>query len=99
MGTHPIFESDFDCLTECCRLSRSNFGETKPEMQKPEIRKILNWRKNVKKRKLIIHLSKPIKTLNSNHVSKLEHAWNLLTSQYVQIAFVIVYVKIFQFQH
>merc|ERR1711908_37935 len=20
MGTHPIFESDFDCLTECCEL-------------------------------------------------------------------------------
>merc|ERR1711935_504495 len=22
MGTHPIFESDFDCLTECPRLTR-----------------------------------------------------------------------------
>jgi len=21
MGTHPIFESDFDCLTECTDLS------------------------------------------------------------------------------
>merc|ERR1712137_1108277 len=21
MGTHPIFESDFDCLTECCNVS------------------------------------------------------------------------------
>merc|ERR1712003_440236 len=21
MGTHPIFESDFDCLTECCLVS------------------------------------------------------------------------------
>merc|ERR1711976_566730 len=21
MGTHPIFESDFDCLTECCLIS------------------------------------------------------------------------------
>jgi len=21
MGTHPIFESDFDCLTECTGLS------------------------------------------------------------------------------
>jgi len=21
MGTHPIFESDFDCLTECARLN------------------------------------------------------------------------------
>merc|ERR1711937_1007744 len=20
MGTHPIFESDFDCLTECCHV-------------------------------------------------------------------------------
>jgi len=22
MGTHPIFESDFDCLTECCERFR-----------------------------------------------------------------------------
>merc|ERR1712025_558492 len=25
MGTHPIFESDFDCLTECCDLQDDNW--------------------------------------------------------------------------
>merc|ERR1711892_156999 len=27
MGTHPIFESDFDCLTECHSKSKSKSGE------------------------------------------------------------------------
>jgi len=31
MGTHPIFESDFDCLTECfvesfLKVDKSEFG-------------------------------------------------------------------------
>jgi len=27
MGTHPIFESDFDCLTEYGGLSKYNIGK------------------------------------------------------------------------
>merc|ERR1711876_95432 len=27
MGTHPIFESDFDCLTECIRLKQKKRKE------------------------------------------------------------------------
>merc|ERR1712193_375316 len=26
MGTHPIFESDFDCLTECCEKKSESDG-------------------------------------------------------------------------
>jgi len=25
MGTHPIFESDFDCLTECIMMTQIDF--------------------------------------------------------------------------
>jgi len=28
MGTHPIFESDFDCLTEQNVTNSSEFGDT-----------------------------------------------------------------------
>merc|ERR1712037_178959 len=32
MGTHPIFESDFDCLTECCVSEKQqSFGVGKIE--------------------------------------------------------------------
>jgi len=30
MGTHPIFESDFDCLTESFRIFRKN-GDVRSE--------------------------------------------------------------------
>jgi len=30
MGTHPIFESDFDCLTDCCE-GRNYVGLLKNE--------------------------------------------------------------------
>merc|ERR1712193_581147 len=31
MGTHPIFESDFDCLTDCPNSSRREMGKGKPK--------------------------------------------------------------------
>merc|ERR1712131_112479 len=38
MGTHPIFESDFDCLTEkrnnlCCRMSHRSGITTSPDLE------------------------------------------------------------------
>merc|ERR1711892_1135468 len=30
MGTHPIFESDFDCLTECCSPSSTHLPPWPP---------------------------------------------------------------------
>merc|ERR1712110_9192 len=37
MGTHPIFESDFDCLTE-----KNNFSTFPPEKMIPEEKRLLN---------------------------------------------------------
>merc|ERR1712080_211965 len=31
MGTHPIFESDFDCLTECCESLREPWQPQRPD--------------------------------------------------------------------
>merc|ERR1711979_96837 len=33
MGTHPIFESDFDCLTDLDRLKMSGYKEGKEDIQ------------------------------------------------------------------
>merc|ERR1712168_1681641 len=33
MGTHPIFESDFDCLTEMVRSNSDSFGESTDNSQ------------------------------------------------------------------
>merc|ERR1712212_889275 len=33
MGTHPIFESDFDCLTECPTVSTVQIGIIKTEVK------------------------------------------------------------------
>merc|ERR1711917_21031 len=48
MGTHPIFESDFDCLTEARMSDKEKFKMTKEEaekltkaMEKPEFRDLL----------------------------------------------------------
>merc|ERR1711937_483064 len=35
MGTHPIFESDFDCLTEVRKMSGRQGGKAKP-LKKPK---------------------------------------------------------------
>merc|ERR1712083_1051770 len=38
MGTHPIFESDFDCLTDCINMPETK----KPETKREEFRKYLD---------------------------------------------------------
>merc|ERR1712037_291655 len=35
MGTHPIFESDFDCLTECPKKSSTSTSPTMTKLQPP----------------------------------------------------------------
>merc|ERR1711981_490653 len=36
MGTHPIFESDFDCLTDLSRLKMAGFKEGKEDLQQDQ---------------------------------------------------------------
>merc|ERR1712168_1477148 len=45
MGTHPIFESDFDCLTECHELVPGNASKltTVWPLVKPSVPPKLNW--------------------------------------------------------
>merc|ERR1712168_248123 len=45
MGTHPIFESDFDCLTECHELVPGNASKltTVWPSVKPSVPPKLNW--------------------------------------------------------
>merc|ERR1712062_533386 len=37
MGTHPIFESDFDCLTECLTDNRNRKNESKSDKKERTI--------------------------------------------------------------
>merc|ERR1712226_239914 len=36
MGTHPIFESDFDCLTDLSRLKMAGYKEGKEDLQQDQ---------------------------------------------------------------
>merc|ERR1711997_1295163 len=36
MGTHPIFESDFDCLTDLSRLKMSGYKDGKEDLQQDQ---------------------------------------------------------------
>merc|ERR1712141_516726 len=40
MGTHPIFESDFDCLTDCLKMTKISCGPI-VEMQGDEMTRII----------------------------------------------------------
>jgi len=40
MGTHPIFESDFDCLTDCCDDGEHVTGEQLGQQTTEEAGKI-----------------------------------------------------------
>merc|ERR1712168_386099 len=42
MGTHPIFESDFDCLTAVVWLKREKIGQKQGEMAFSEVNKYYN---------------------------------------------------------
>merc|ERR1712050_528206 len=50
MGTHPIFESDFDCLTGCGAMSASRTADVVASMDNQEIdRAILATREGIQK--------------------------------------------------
>merc|ERR1711962_920146 len=80
MGTHPIFESDFDCLTEMEKLKQGwNYGTTKRSTKKESESTQSEQKKGMTVRE---HMTQPMS----------DHEWFLLVMLLVLIAtFLIVY--------
>merc|ERR1711937_224222 len=78
MGTHPIFESDFDCLTEMEKIKQGwNYGTTKRATKKENEQ--IEQKKGMTVRE---HMTQPMS----------DHEWFLLVMLLVLIAtFLIVY--------
>merc|ERR1711935_234245 len=64
MGTHPIFESDFDCLTE--HLNRGNMVNFTVD----EIREIMDKKENIRNMSVIAQVDHGKSTLTDSLVSK-----------------------------
>merc|ERR1712235_154111 len=63
MGTHPIFESDFDCLTARIADNMVNFAVD-------EIREIMDKKKNIRNMSVIAHVDHDKSTLTDSLVAK-----------------------------
>merc|ERR1712037_913265 len=67
MGTHPIFESDFDCLTDCnmtSKLKKDSKKKTEKQKKTPEELKKLAAQKELFRQELLKHKESYRKTMN-----------------------------------